>query len=84
VVRLGGSVAILFWSSQMLLPGHPVLEARLNATRVGIAPYVLPVLRPGRGVVRPSAMWRGGWWKEASAQNSRQSELEGVMRLNWP
>lgn len=39
VVRPGGSVAILFWSSQMLLPGHPVLEAHLNATRAGIAPF---------------------------------------------
>ncbi len=33
VIRPGGTVAILFWSSQMLLPGYPVLEARLNATR---------------------------------------------------
>lgn len=39
VVRPGGIVAILFWSSQLLLPGHPVLEARLNATGAGIAPF---------------------------------------------
>jgi ubiquinone/menaquinone biosynthesis C-methylase UbiE len=39
VVRPGGIVAILFWSSQMLLPGYPVLEARLNATSAGIAPF---------------------------------------------
>lgn len=39
VVKPSGSVAILFWSSQMLLPGHPVLEAHLNATRAGIAPF---------------------------------------------
>ena len=32
VVRPGGRVAILGYSSQMLLPGFPRLEARLNAT----------------------------------------------------
>lgn len=32
VVRPGGRVALLGYSSQMLLPGHPGLEARLNAT----------------------------------------------------
>jgi len=39
VVRPGGLVAILFWSSQTLLPGHPRLEARLNATSAGLAPF---------------------------------------------
>ena len=40
VVKPGGKVAILGWSSQQLLPGHPVLEARLNATAQGVAPFV--------------------------------------------
>jgi len=40
VVKPGGSVAILVWSSQQLLPGYPLLEARLNATSSGIAPFV--------------------------------------------
>jgi demethylmenaquinone methyltransferase/2-methoxy-6-polyprenyl-1,4-benzoquinol methylase len=31
VVKPGGRVALLGYSSQMLLPGHPQLEARLNA-----------------------------------------------------
>jgi demethylmenaquinone methyltransferase / 2-methoxy-6-polyprenyl-1,4-benzoquinol methylase len=39
VVKPGGSIAILFWSSQQLLPGYPLLEARLNATSSGIAPF---------------------------------------------
>jgi len=39
VVRPGGSVAVLLWSSQQLLPGYPLLEARLNATSLGIAPF---------------------------------------------
>jgi demethylmenaquinone methyltransferase/2-methoxy-6-polyprenyl-1,4-benzoquinol methylase len=39
VVKPGGSVAILAWSSEKLLPGYPQLEARLNATSSGIAPF---------------------------------------------
>lgn len=39
VVKPGGMVAILAWSSQMLLPGYPILEAHLNATSAGIAPF---------------------------------------------
>ena len=38
-VKPGGIIYILNWSSQMLLPGYPVLEARLNATSLGIAPF---------------------------------------------
>ena len=40
VVKPGGTVAILAWSSQQLLPGYPLLEARLNATSAGIAPFI--------------------------------------------
>ena len=40
VVKPGGSVIVLAWSSQQLLPGYPVLEAHLNATSSGIAPFV--------------------------------------------
>lgn len=39
VIRPGGLIAILFWSSQRLLPGHPFLEARLNATRAACYPF---------------------------------------------
>jgi SAM-dependent methyltransferase len=39
VVRPGGLVALLVWSSQTLLPGHPRLEARLNTTGPGLAPF---------------------------------------------
>lgn len=39
VVKPGGTVFIMMWSSQMLLPGFPMLEARLNATTSGIAPF---------------------------------------------
>ncbi len=40
IVKPGGSVFILAWSSQQLLPGYPQLEARLNTTSAGIAPFI--------------------------------------------
>ncbi|UCC17925.1 MAG: methyltransferase domain-containing protein [Dehalococcoidales bacterium] len=40
VVKSGGTIAVAAWSSEMLLPGYPDLEARLNATASGIAPFV--------------------------------------------
>jgi len=39
VVRPGGTVAILAWSHETLLPGHPALEARLRGTPAGLAPF---------------------------------------------
>ena len=32
VTKPGGSIALLAWSSQHILPGYPALEAQLNAT----------------------------------------------------
>jgi ubiquinone/menaquinone biosynthesis C-methylase UbiE len=43
VVRPGGQVAILFWSAQKLLPGYPLLEARLDAVFAQTAPYLLDI-----------------------------------------
>jgi demethylmenaquinone methyltransferase/2-methoxy-6-polyprenyl-1,4-benzoquinol methylase len=40
VVRPGGDIVLLGWSSQQLLPGYPFLEARLNATCSAYLPYI--------------------------------------------
>jgi ubiquinone/menaquinone biosynthesis C-methylase UbiE len=39
VARPGGFVALAFWSQHRLLPGHPYLEARLNASGAPCLPY---------------------------------------------
>jgi len=39
VVRSGGTIAIIVWSSETLLPGYPLLEARLRETTAGLAPF---------------------------------------------
>ena len=40
MVRPGGRVAVLAWTSQQLLPGYPLLEAQLNATCSAYAPLL--------------------------------------------
>lgn len=40
IVKPGGSINILAWTSQQVLPGHPLLEARLNATCSSYLPYL--------------------------------------------
>ncbi len=40
VVRPGGLVALLGWTSQQVLPGHEMLEARLNAHCSSYAPFL--------------------------------------------
>jgi ubiquinone/menaquinone biosynthesis C-methylase UbiE len=59
VVKPGGIVAILFWSSQRLPPGYPSLEARLNATCVANFPYTDDT-RPALHILRAL-----GWLQEA-------------------
>ncbi|MBN1812360.1 MAG: class I SAM-dependent methyltransferase [Anaerolineae bacterium] len=58
VVKPGGIVAILFWSSQRLLPGYPLLEARLNATCAANFPYT-DGTRPELHILRAL-----GWLRE--------------------
>jgi len=64
VVKPGGSVAILAWSSEKLLPGYPLLEARLNATSSGIAPFAKGK-RPELHFLRAL-----GWFRDACLQES--------------
>jgi len=67
VVKPGGSVAILAWSSQQLLPGYPLLEARLNATSSGIAPFVKGK-RPELHFLRALGWFRDAGLEEPTAQ----------------
>jgi ubiquinone/menaquinone biosynthesis C-methylase UbiE len=63
VIKPGGRIAILAWSSQMLLPGYPLLEARLNATCSSYIPYVLGK-KPEFNFLRAL-----GWFREAGLKN---------------
>ena len=94
VVKPGGSVAILAWSSEKLLPGYPLLEANLSATSAGISPFVKgkdPRLHFSRAL---------GWFREAGLQETTartftgdayaplsddlRRALEALFEMRWP
>lgn len=73
VVRPGGTVALVFWSNQSLLPGHPELEARLDLAHAGWNPYLAGV-EPARHFMRAL-----GWMKRAGLTEGRaRSFVTGV------
>jgi demethylmenaquinone methyltransferase/2-methoxy-6-polyprenyl-1,4-benzoquinol methylase len=94
VAKPGGSVAILAWSSQQLLPGYPLLEARLNATSSGIAPFIKGK-RPESHFLRAL-----GWFGEvgleeptartfvgdahAPLSDDMRSALASLLEQRWP
>jgi demethylmenaquinone methyltransferase/2-methoxy-6-polyprenyl-1,4-benzoquinol methylase len=72
VVRPGGTVAILAWSSETLLPGYPRLEARLRATPAGLAPFSVgrpPELHFLRAL---------GWFHEAGLEDCQAHTFAGT------
>ena len=71
VVKAGGTVAILVWSSQQVLPGYPLLEARLNATAAGIAPFTR-VMKPEAHCLRAL-----GWLRDAGLADCKARTFVG-------
>lgn len=69
VLKPGGTVFLAIWSSQLLLPGYPLLEARLNATSDGIAPFKTG-MEPGRHIMRAPA-----WFSQAGFADIRARTL---------
>jgi demethylmenaquinone methyltransferase/2-methoxy-6-polyprenyl-1,4-benzoquinol methylase len=65
VVRPGGTVALVYWSGQCLLPGHPVLEARLNAAFAAKLPYL------ARVAPHDHFMRARGWMSRAGLAHAR-------------
>jgi len=94
VVKPGGRIAILAWSSQQLLPGYPKLKARLDATAAGIAPFFT-----GKS---PEKHFLGalGWFREAGLEDLKaqtfvgavyaplsdvlRAELLSLFQMRWP
>jgi demethylmenaquinone methyltransferase/2-methoxy-6-polyprenyl-1,4-benzoquinol methylase len=63
VVRRGGRVAVLFWSAQQLLAGHPELEARLGVAHAAWNPY-LRGIEPDRHFLRARS-----WMEQAGLES---------------
>lgn len=93
VTKPGGRIALLAWSSQQLLPGHPALEAKLNATSSGIAPFNHEII-PEKHFLRAS-----GWMQQlgleaihaqtivstvqAPLSNEIQKALKSLIEMRW-
>ncbi len=75
-VKPGGIIYILNWSSQKLLPGYPVLEARLNATSLGIAPFDVKMKPELHNMCAPE------WFKQACLSEIRAQTF--VRNINPP
>lgn len=69
VVRPGGRVFIIVWSSQMILPGFPLLEARLNVSSAGIAPFTIG-MAPEKHIMRAL-----GWFQQADFTDNQAQTL---------
>jgi demethylmenaquinone methyltransferase/2-methoxy-6-polyprenyl-1,4-benzoquinol methylase len=94
VVKPGGCVGLLAWSSEKLLPGYPRLEARLAATSAGIAPFVegkspaCHFLR-GLGWLREAALSEPAVRTFAGSTHAPLSEdhrmgLQALFEMRWP
>jgi demethylmenaquinone methyltransferase/2-methoxy-6-polyprenyl-1,4-benzoquinol methylase len=94
VVKPGGSVTILAWSSETLLPGYPLLEARLRTTSAGIAPFT-PGTRPALHFLRAL-----GWLRDTGLEGATgrtfvgdahaplsddlRAALVALFEMSWP
>jgi len=67
VLRPGGSIFVLGWSSQQILPGYPLLEARLNGTCSGYLPF-LKDKRPEQNFMRALGTFRKAGLEDVRAQ----------------
>jgi demethylmenaquinone methyltransferase/2-methoxy-6-polyprenyl-1,4-benzoquinol methylase len=93
VIRPGGILAVLIWSTQMLLPGHPQLEARLNATVSGVAPFRAG-MAPEQHSLRLLGWFRRAGFVECSVQTfagnasaplaeAERAALAALIEMRW-
>ncbi len=73
VVRPGGQVAILGYSTQVLLPGYPLLEARLNATASAVT-HLAKGRRPEAHFLRAL-----GWFREVGLAEPAARTVVGTV-----
>jgi ubiquinone/menaquinone biosynthesis C-methylase UbiE len=74
VVRPGGRIVLLGWSAQQVLPGHALLEARLNATCSAYQPF-LSGQAPERHFARAAP-----WLREAGLAAVRAQTFVGTVQ----
>jgi len=71
VVKPGGKLALLTWTSQKLLPGYLLLESRLNVTSATIVQH-LKAKKPESNFMRAL-----GWFRDAGLEDVRARTFIG-------
>lgn len=94
VIKPGGSLNIVFWSSEQLLPGYPLLEARLKATSGGLAPFGRgsnPEAHPLRALARLRAVGLTDTQAltfvttvHAPLSPEIRRAMMGILEMRWP
>jgi demethylmenaquinone methyltransferase/2-methoxy-6-polyprenyl-1,4-benzoquinol methylase len=93
VVKPGGEVFIAGWTSQQLLPGYPFLEAKLNTTADGIAPFSKND-PPDSHFLRTLERFKSAGFKECNARTftgdiqaplspNRREALVSLVAMRW-
>jgi SAM-dependent methyltransferase len=93
VVKPGGRVGLVFWSGQTLLPGYPLLEARLNLAHAKVNPYLADV-SPSLHFLRALGWLRSAGLVDLSARvftarhqsplsNEQRSAIIECFRMLW-
>ena len=94
VTKPGGTIAILAWSSERLLPGYPLLEAKLSATASGLAPFSND-MDPSRHFPRTLGLLRKLGIEQTHARvfsgsahaplsNDLYAALRELIKMRWP
>jgi ubiquinone/menaquinone biosynthesis C-methylase UbiE len=94
VVKPGGTVALLAWSSEQLLPGYPTLEAKLRGTAAGLAPFERGTA-PSRHFLRAIEWFRDLGFKDlrgrtfagdacAPLSDELREALIALIGMRWP
>jgi ubiquinone/menaquinone biosynthesis C-methylase UbiE len=71
VLRPGGKLAILTWTSQKILPGYPLLEARLNVTSAALIQHI-KAKSPESNFLRAL-----GWFRNAGLKGVKANTFVG-------
>jgi ubiquinone/menaquinone biosynthesis C-methylase UbiE len=71
ILKPGGKIYLSYWSSQKILPGYPLLEARLNASLSANAPYLNNMV-PDNHILRAQT-----WLQKAKFENIQVKSFVG-------
>ena len=93
ITKPGGTIAVLFWSSQKLLPGYPLVESALNNTLSANLP-VQPDSEPDLHIMRTPLWFEEIGLKDIKSQTftadicsplseERKSNLANLFNMFW-